>query len=612
MESDYSIAKTTAPSAPAAVDDSPAGLVARWTTLIREYEAFEELLRAHHKQPRWTGLQSYLSILRVEAGQTDRLVERAARGEGDSNKWRGEYRLMATTLAAKEGMWRLTKTCRGVLALDRRFSMPRVRVRAQAQAQARAHGRAAEVAEECLQMDRKSRAAAVGAKGTRDDSIFVNAVVDNGREWLRVLTTTSAQVMIELADNGWEWGEEGEGDEKEEGEAKDELEDIAEMSLVQTAMALMRAAQTHRCKGAYPRICIVLTRVDEAGGDGVGCADKETQRQAAEIAHYLGKARRGLAAYAARLPPDIDGKHIGVAIHTARAPRTLAQPPDDGSLEATLRRMLPDLSDRLTATVNIDTSILVGLASDITHGAVAIQPWFPQQRHDEIRKEAVHPGQVLKTLMGEALRGRRLVCTQEAATAFRSMIRHMAQPSEKQRAQCLLGDARDDGGDNGRPLDRMALVQRFRALSQYPEFIPDDLMLPIEEQGTAWGLEQIERVSRRGRPSSTSSTSTRIVTSSPSSSPPCPGLSLPAVACRVAQGIASTANHNPTLAVFFYGWALGHTTITTNLEARNRIARLLEQHRTSSHEQGPLVWVSRTARSLNGTNPADGRRDSKR
>lgn len=68
---------------------------------------------------------------------------------------------------------------------------------------------------------------------------------------------------------------------------------------------------------------------------------------------------------------------------------------------------------------------------------------------------------------------------------------------------------------------------------------------------------------------------------------------------------------HPTLAVFFYGWAMGYTTITTNLAARNRITRLLETYRLSSLEKVPLVWVCRTARSLNGTNPRDGRKDGK-
>ncbi|CAK7214376.1 hypothetical protein SBRCBS47491_002122 [Sporothrix bragantina] len=580
MESDYSIPKTTAPSAPHIVDDSPAGLMQRWTTLISEYEAFQEALRICVRQPYWPGVRPYISMLQTEARQSERLAERAAQGEADNEKWRGEYRLAVTTLAAKEGMWRMIKTCRGVMALERRFLVTQM------------------AEDDDKRANAKSAPQNKGCSRSGHDGIFVNAVVDNGREWLRVLTTTNAQLMVELAENGWEWGEDdvdedAASDSEAQREAR-ELEDIMEMSLVKTAMSLIEAARTNRCKGAYPRICIVLTRMDEVA-DG---EDDEARLQSVEIGRYLGKVRRGLAAYiAAQLPPDIDGKPLSVAIHSARAPRTVAQPPDN--LEETLQRLLPELSDRFTPTVNIDTSILISLASDITHSIVPKEDWHPPQRRDEMAREAKKPGDVLKTLMNVALRGRRLVCTQEAASAFRIMVHDMAQPSEGRRGDCLLGDVK---GENGETLDRMTLVQRYRELSNYPQHIPDDLMLPIEVVDTAWSLEQIERVSQSSSKSQSSSTS-----SSTSSSPP-PSPCLPAVAYRVAQDMAI---FNPTLAVFFYGWAAGQTTITTNLVARNRIARLLERYRTSSHEQGPLVWVCRTARSLNGTNPANGRRDGK-
>ncbi|CAK7563598.1 MAG: hypothetical protein SEPTF4163_001468 [Sporothrix epigloea] len=565
MESDYLIPNVWASSAPCPVNGSPAGLVRRWTALINEYEVFQDALRAM-RQPCWPGVRPYITMLQVEARQVERLEERARRGDHDNESWRGEYRLAATTLAAKEGMWRIIKTSRGVLALERRFPKPAVRCSRKM------------LPDGCI--DKKMMPTLAGS---RHEGTFVNAVVDNGREWLRVLTTTSAQLISELAENGWEWGE-------EEEETDDELRDIADMSLVKIVQCLIEAAQTNRCKGAYPRICIILTRIEEAE-NGVELADKEALRRGTEIARYLGRVRRGFAAYTAQLPSDIDGKHVSVSIHSARDPRTNAQPPKDA--DDWLRQLLPDLADRLTATVNIDTSILISLASDITHESVPVEPWHPPQRRDEMSREAKHPGHVLKTLMNEALRGRRLVCTKEAATAFRIMVHDMAQPSEQKRARCLLGDIRDE--DDGAAVDRMALVQQYRALSKYPEAIPDDLLLPIKVQETAWGLEEIKRAS--SGPNS-------LPLLAADSLPP----SLPAVAYRVAQDMAS---FDPTLAVFFFGWAAGHTTITTNLVARNKIAQLLERYRTSSLEQGPLVWVCRTARSLNGTNPRDGRRDGK-
>ncbi|CAK7268026.1 hypothetical protein SEPCBS119000_002845 [Sporothrix epigloea] len=573
MESRNVVQSSSASPTPCPVDDSPAGLVARWTVLINEYEAFQDALRVCMHQPYWPGVRPYITMLQVEARQAERLEERARDGDHDNDSWRGEHRLAATTLAAKEGMWRIIKTSRGVLALERRFAKPTARCLKE------------EMTEGCV--DKKMMPTLAG---TRHEGIFVNAVVDNGREWLRVLTTTSAQLIAELAENGWDWGE-GEEDEDKEEESEDELSDIADMSLVKMVHSLVEAAQTNRCKGAYPRICVILTRIEEAEA-GVEWADQEAARRGVQIARYLGRVRRGFAAYTAQLPPDIDGKHVDVTIHSMRAARTNAQPSADPGIW--LPQLLPDLADRLTATVNIDTSILISLASDITHDSVPPEPWHPPQRRDEMSREAKHPGRVLKTLMDEALRGRRLVCTREAATAFRTMVHDMAQPSEQERARCLLGELKDEAGA---AVDRPTLVQRYRALSKYPHAIPDNLLLPIEVQDTFWSLEQVGRVSCPSQP--TAPAADNNLSLSPS---------LPAVAYRIAQDMA---NANPTLAVFFFGWAAGHTTITTNLVARNRIALLLERYRTSSYEKGPLVWVCRTARSLNGTNPREGRRDGK-
>ncbi|CAK7243486.1 MAG: hypothetical protein STHCBS139747_005011 [Sporothrix thermara] len=610
METSYSISNQAAPSAPETmVDDSPAGLIARWTTLIGEYEAFQELLRVRARQPCWPGVRPYINTLQIEARQSDKLGERAAQGEAETEAWRGQYRLAVTTLAAKEGMWRMIKTCRGIMGLDRRLSTMSKQQRKKGQ-----QGQQSRQSQQSQQSQQGQRLATGGGRSEGEKQsnldVFVNAVVDNGREWLRVLTPTNTHYMIELAENGWGW-EEADADEEDTGknDDDDELADISEMSLVKTALELIKAAVVNRCKGAYPRICIVLTRIDEAVVDDVELVDddeedKERQRAAVEIGRFLQKARRGLAAYTTRMPPDIDGRRLRVEIHSARAPRTNARPPP-GSLDETLHRMLPDLSDRLTPTLNIDLSILISLTSDIAHDAVASEPWHPRERSDEIAREATQPGKALGELINNVLRGRRLVCTQEAAAAFRVMVHDMAQPSEKERARCLLvwGDVEDDSGD---PVaaDRPALLSRFRALSRYADAIPDDLMLPIEVQDAAWDLDRIQTVCQPGgQPPQYPEYPDEELSSSPPQ--PC----LPAVAYPIALDMTAAAS--PTLSVFMCGWAMGYTTITTNLMARNYILRRLERYRTSSYEPGPLVWVFRTARSLNGTNPKDGRRDGK-
>ncbi|CAK7206613.1 hypothetical protein SEUCBS139899_009413 [Sporothrix eucalyptigena] len=590
MAVDFLIQNATviAPSTPGPVDDSAAGLMARWATLIREYEAFHAALAKHVHKADWPRVRPYIQILHGEAQQTQRLADHEHGVDGVADeKWRGAHRLLSTTLAAKEGMWRITKTCEGLLALERRFSRAPL---------------GTVIGESPKRLKYKS-AVVEGAGGNNgSEGAFVNIVVDNGREWLRVLTTTNAQLMVELAENGWEWGSDGEDEED------DELQDIADMSLVKTALGLAEGAYANRYKGAYPRICIILTRIED---DVERVEGDDKQREAAEISRYLGKVRRGLAARLAQVSPDIDGNSLQISIHTARAPRTMAQPPED--LDFVVDRLLPKVSTPVTPTVNIDTSILIALVSDITHSNVAIQNWHTAQRIDEITRESQKPGDVLKTLMTQALGGRKLVCTHEAANTFRTMVGNMAQSTEKERARMLMGEV---------DVEREELVCRYRALSSYPDAIPDDLQLPIEVVDVIWDLEHIKSVSALGTATGHLASDMDFLSLNGTASKSLPAvangtalqslhsqsLALPSVAYRIAQDMAKS---KPTLAVFFYGWAAGQTTITTNLAARNRIRALLERYRTASHEEAPLVWVCRTARSLNGTNPQEHRNDGK-
>ncbi len=562
--------------------DASADLMARWAALISEYEAFRDALRAVVRQPHWPGLGPYIAMLRTEAAATERGLAGEASGVSGVGgpSWVSDggdrARQAESSLAAKEAMWRTIKGCRGVVALERRFAT-----------EAGILGQSPRSSTPLLpsagsRQDKRSRYSSVsGAIGSRTVGVFVNAVVDDGWTWLRVVTTTRAQLVQELTENGWEWGADEEGDGGEgEGDGDGELGDLTGVSMVGMALDLVAAARANRYKGAYPRVSILLTRIDETGGGGKGAAD---------IARFLRRFRRGVAAHTAALPPDIDGERLQVDIHTNLA---TALPAPPAPLDDALARMMPgDIDGRLSPTLNVDTSILIALVSDITHAAVPVQPWHTAPRVDEIRSEAQRPGQLLQTLCA-AMGGHRLVCTREAARTFRNMVRDMAQASELQRAALLV---REEGADADAmammTTDRPDVVSRFRALSTYPAFVPDDLMLPIAVVEEDWDLARVEQVV--GETGGTATSTDRQT-----------AYSLPPLAACIARDMQDASM--PTPAVFFYGWASGHTTVTTNLAARNRIARLVEQHRTSSHDTGPSVCVSRAARSLNGTNPRQG------
>lgn len=585
MESDCLITQ-----AGEAIRNDPSTIMPRWAALVGEYEALRDALQDHTRQPHWPGVAPYIAMLKTEASLAEKAIkqerldaEATSDAGGSNNKDSSKISFAMsqafTNIAARETMWRIVKTSPGgILALDRKF--PKSAVKAAA----------VELSETSLRKGRRYRrwgsVGGMNANGSRSDGVFVNAVVDDGFEWLRVLTLTTQQLLVTMAENGWEWGEDSDDDLDEDGihsgdestesygvnkataRALSKLEDIADIPLVETILDLVDVARENRSRGAYPHICVVLTRID----------DESSVKGASEVARFLRVLRDGLTALASTFDHDIDGNYLRATVHTSRSKRAVAQCPSD--LSTALQSLMPDISNRLTPTLNIDTSILIALASDISHKPVEIRSWFPHQRVDEITHERKKPGQMLQSLC-DVMRGHKLVCTREAASAFRAMVRDMGQVSEKKRAALLVWGCDGEIGvaTDKEPGPRDALVAQFRALTLHPTYVPDDLMLPITVIDEAWNTEHIKHVT-----ANLSACRSKM----------------PAIACNVAQEMNASP---PTLSVFFYGWSLGHTTITTNSTARNKITRLLEKHRTSSREANPHVWLSRPVRSLNGTNP---------
>lgn len=507
-------------------ENQAAEVLARWHTLIVEYEAFRDALRDRTQQPHWPGVGPCIGTLRTEAATVERLLE--ARAQADRMASAAvDAKLAASNLSARETAWATIKKCRGVLALDRRFP------KGEASRPRGCHG------------------GGVHYSGGRTNGVFINAVVDDGHQWLRILTVTEAQLLMEMAESGWEWG----ADNADGEDDKDDGTDI-DVSIVRTTLDLIQAAQANRFRGAPPRLCILLSRIDEGRSPDIDVLMRRLRQRASALGDTVG---------------------VAVAIHCANSPfHTAASPPLDVALIQLMPGNVgtpPPSSSSPPAPLNIDTSILIALASDITHSCVATEPWHPQQRMAEIAQEQKQPGGVLRRLLGDVLSGHRLVCTREASQALHDMTQMMGQSSEKARAAVLVGksDATKDEKDSR--------LTQFRALSSYPDFIPDNFQLPIIIADEDWDTARIQRAVIDG--------------------------SLPAAAGAVVHdmtsGIAPAAV--PTLAVFFFGWAMRYTTITTNQAAKNRIERLLEQFRTSPDEDGPVVWVCRTVRSLNGTNP---------
>lgn len=304
----------------------------------------------------------------------------------------------------------------------------------------------------------------------------IDAVVQNGSEWLKVSIVTEKKLFYQLAQEGWH-PEDSSG-----GEASDDSDDDQDTGVViiKTTKQLVRAARLNRCNTRTPQIRLVLPNITLGR---VGAIDKIINKL-----RGLGLSKQG---------------EVDVQITVDCADSAFLQMPIP-PLDQAFAQLFRDTNrDRLTSTVNLELTLILSLVSDIAHSKIEPQSWFSRQTLSIIEDESHAPGARLKGVY-EALRGRRLECTQEVAREVRNVLNDIATETTKARAciffgresllqgfdtprkpypasvngQCQSDNTQDDC-DRG--AKRLGLVSGLRGLSQYP--VPDDLQLPIEIVG---------------------------------------------------------------------------------------------------------------------------------
>ncbi|KAK1762561.1 hypothetical protein QBC33DRAFT_282130 [Phialemonium atrogriseum] len=365
------------------------------------------------------------------------------------------------------------------------------------------------------------------------DLARVDAVVEGGTEWVRVLGISERSLLMHMAQGGWDWGAE-EGEREREEEEDDDAD--CDVSVAVTVRQLVEAARANRHDYRVPRVHVVLTRVAE-GRD-------------AEIDRLIRLLRRGAGAGA--------GAEVEVVVDCAGSAFLAAPPPP---ADEALRNLTDDgRLWGLTPTVNLDCTVLVTLASDVTHGRVEVRPWHSRETARQVVDE-LEQGSTLVRFLYPALRGRRLVCTRAAARRFGEIVDTIATPTEAARAAIIMGNPLS--GPSG--MSSPALVAELQTLSEHT--VDPDLLFPIEVVDAKSPADDIESYIRSGR--------------------------LPQVAAPVLAEM-SELNRDSHL----YGWVQGVTTVTANLSLAKQIARLVEEHRTSDDEAGPKVWVHPVTRAL--------------
>lgn len=343
----------------------------------------------------------------------------------------------------------------------------------------------------------------------------VDAVVENGAEWLKVCIFTERKLIRQMAEEGWHPDDSDDTESDSDDPGSDGDGDVDGSSLLGMATQLVKAARLNRCRGRPPRVRIFLPNV--------------TESSAPEIDRLLAKVRRAGAPKTRGRGGGAERRAVEVLVDCAESAfaRTPVPP-----LETAFANLLHSntQTEGLTQTLNVELTLLISLVSDITHGRVDVQPWFGTQVLSHIRDEEHAPGARLADLYA-AIGGRTLICTREVANEFNSVIKDLGTPTTQARAAILLG--KGEGGDDNRvSLDGRDLRARLRTLSIYP--VPDDLQLPIRVNEFCASKGNVEALIQTGE--------------------------LPVVARHVFDKLDRQYHRS----CYLYGWTRGITTVSAN------------------------------------------------
>jgi len=396
--------------------------------------------------------------------------------------------------------------------------------------------------------------------------VKVDVVAQAGVEWIKVCTIRQSRLMFEIGKATW--GFEDDQDEDDLGyatsvqtnvsfvpdpdqaasasshdqnfddDASDDDENDGEstdaIALIKTAKALIKASRQTRIQYLHPSVTIVLSNV---------LYDPQTAEQ--PLKDFI---NRILA--------------TGARVQTSNGLLKFSPAP---ALEDVIDKLIitPSLiAENITDPINIDTTILLALVSDISHQDVPIEPRFHETVLRQLQLES--DDHFLPSVIYPLCKGRQMVCTDEAYKRFMSITDIVGSKTEKLRATLIAQPQTQAGkqqGDDIPTLSADEIHTKFQELSMHS--LPQDLDLPIHV---------------------VPSMDAQFVTEN---------------TLAAAVGAHLSANNR---SVLFTGWRERITTVTSNGSVAKRLETLLGQHSTESADvSGPQVLVLPTSRSLVGT-----------
>ncbi|KAH8672736.1 hypothetical protein BGZ60DRAFT_563139 [Tricladium varicosporioides] len=349
----------------------------------------------------------------------------------------------------------------------------------------------------------------VAVPGTRhkSHSAVVDIVCQDGLEWIKVSSNTEKRVIWDMAKAGWV----GDSDSEES-----DFDDDEPQGLLKQAQALMKASRATRVRYRHPKVRLVLPRISSIP-------------KAKEVGMLLQKIR-----------------NLGVTVQTSE------DIPAEPLISDVLERLTADRAESFSDVLNVDCTVLLAFASDLSHGRVEPEDWHNKMISRQREMEAEE--QLLPSSIWPACASKKLVCTREAGIRMQEIVDIIGTPAEKRRAELLM----DLSGTS--KLTHKERIEEFQKLSDY--IIPKDWQLPIE-------IEDVD------------------VSAIKENLPP---------AASILANSLSTINSS----VFLYGWKSGRTTISSNRTVAKEIEATVEEHRSSEEDKGPDIWLCAMTRSLVG------------
>ncbi|XXG94860.1 hypothetical protein Hte_001119 [Hypoxylon texense] len=340
-------------------------------------------------------------------------------------------------------------------------------------------------------------------------SFIVDVIADGGHAWYKISSVNQKRLLFDLAKEAVYFGD---SDDDEDGTQAAVRNDI-DIPLLKLARSLASTAKGHRIQTKTPVAFLVLPRIKEGDNSDV---DKVL-----EACRQLG-------------------------VNLLCSDDLLPAPPVSDSL---LHLMAP--SPKVFSDVlNVDTSLLVALASDFSHTNVTKQPWFSHSHNDHTDLESK---QSMLSLVYPMLGNHKLVCTREAAETFFHIADTLATDTEKARAHLILCRSGVEKSQEQRVIE-------LKLLSIHE--VPLCLQLPISIVDMNEGGCQ----DRFTDP--------------------------------IKKKLSSLLN--PGKSVFSYGWGSERTTLTCNSVVIKQLEKDLEQLSTLGDLPWPSIWAFPTSRPFVG------------